>query len=162
MSKVKPVLEKIADHLRRKTARGTGGCLLWTGPTNPSGYGSMIFENGVKRKKLVAHRAAYELAYGAIPIGKFVCHACDVKTCCEPSHLFLGDARINYDDMISKGRGKRAGESELQQQIKDMCLEGAKPSIIRKQLGVPQRDIYRKAAELWFDYVASQKGNIAP
>ncbi len=162
MSKVRPVLEKISDHLRRKTERDPNGCLLWTGPANPAGYGKMDFEHGVKRKRLSAHRAAYELAYGEIPSGKFVCHKCDVKICCEPSHLFLGDARINYDDMVSKGRSKRAGESELQNKIRDMCLDGVKPSIIRKQLGVHQSEIYRRAAELWFDYVASQKGNIAP
>jgi len=158
MSKVKPALEKIADHLLRKTSRDSNGCLLWTGPTNPGGYGKMDFENGVKRKRLIAHRAAYELAHGQIPSGKFVCHKCDVKICCEPSHLFLGDARINYDDMVMKGRGRRSGESELQQRVRKMCLEGVKPSVIRKQLGVPQSDIYRRAAELWFDHVASQKG----
>lgn len=158
MSRKKSVEEKIADHLSRKTRRDENGCLLWTGPTNPAGYGKMDFENGQKRMRLSAHRAAYINAYGAISDKKFVCHTCDVKLCCEPSHLFLGTPQINYDDMIQKGRGRRAGESELQKKVREMCLRGERPSTIRKMLGVDQPSIYRRAADLWFEHIRSVKG----
>lgn len=33
-----------------------------------------------------------------------VLHKCDNRPCCRPDHLFLGTAKDNTDDMISKGR----------------------------------------------------------
>ena len=34
----------------------------------------------------------------------YICHTCDNKKCVNPNHLFLGDAQINVDDCIAKGR----------------------------------------------------------
>ena len=152
MNRILPLEKKKKDHLDRKTKRASSGCILWTGRANRSGYGEMRFENGPRRISFAAHRVAYELAHGSIPAGKYVCHACDVKLCCNPAHLFLGDAQINNADMDAKGRRRNPGCSELQAQVVEMLRAGETAHQIRKRLGVPQEDIYRRAYDLWIEH----------
>lgn len=78
----------------------TSGCLEWTGSRNADGYGSAT--RG--RSSALAHRLAWELAYGPIPQGRLVCHRCDNPPCCNPEHLFLGTQSDNMRDMAAKGR----------------------------------------------------------
>jgi Autographiviridae endonuclease len=80
------------------------GCWLWGGATGPQGYGLIKRKDGAQ---LRAHRVAYELVYGAIPPGVFVCHRCDNPGCVRPSHLFLGTHADNMADMVAKGRSPR-------------------------------------------------------
>jgi hypothetical protein len=88
--------------------RGPDECWLWRGAktTGPNGHGQINLGRGSdgKFKRTTAHRVAYELAYGPIPDGLFVCHRCDVRPCCNPAHLFLGTPKDNAHDMIAKGR----------------------------------------------------------
>lgn len=82
----------------------TDGCWLWTAAyTNPRGYG-VIVDHGRNKQ---AHRVSYELAYGPVPAGKFVCHRCDNRICVRPDHLFAGSHYDNQLDKISKGRSVR-------------------------------------------------------
>jgi hypothetical protein len=56
------------------------------------------------KKPRLVHRLAYEEYIGEITDGKHVLHKCDVRSCCNPDHLFLGTAKDNMQDCISKGR----------------------------------------------------------
>lgn len=58
-------------------------CLIWLGSVDKHGYGKV--SRGVGKVK--AHREAFEVAFGAIPVGHDVHHRCEVKLCVEPTHL---------------------------------------------------------------------------
>lgn len=77
------------------------GCWLWIGGISGGGYG--LFAGGDKPR--YAHRIAYELAHGVTLTSKeFVCHICDTPRCCQPKHLFKGDAKTNVEDALIKAR----------------------------------------------------------
>jgi hypothetical protein len=38
-----------------------------------------------------------------------VLHKCDIRKCCCPDHLFLGDGEANAQDCVAKGRHPRRG-----------------------------------------------------
>lgn len=81
----------------------TDGCWNWTaGQTgNPNmKYGFVVW--GTRR--MAAHRASWELAYGPIPDGQCVLHECDNPLCVRPEHLFLGTRTDNNEDKMNKGR----------------------------------------------------------
>jgi hypothetical protein len=74
-----------------------GGCWLWTGAKHHDGYG--------KFRDQRAHGVAYRLAKPSMyDPALHVLHACDVRACCRPSHLFQGTQADNNRDMHAKGR----------------------------------------------------------
>lgn len=102
----------IADVLDKQSLRSTflsklitreDGCQIWSGSISFSGYGQLAFDG----RTWSAHRLAYEIANGPISQDAqkwWVLHKCDNPACCNPDHLYLGDAKDNANDMIDRKR----------------------------------------------------------
>jgi hypothetical protein len=85
------------------------GCWLWLEGLNGGGYGWCTVYDAPQ----LAHRISYAIYKGFI--GKddngdplCVLHRCDMPSCVNPDHLFLGSYQDNADDRGRKGR-TRAG-----------------------------------------------------
>ena len=135
---------------RRLAPPNENGCILWTGTIKKnSGYGEIIVHIRGKWRNQYAHRISFELAFGEIPAGKFVCHRCDVPLCCNPSHLFIGDQTSNMEDMREKGRscfGEKNGQAKLSigqvLEIRKRLSLGHRKVDIGRSFGVHPSTIY--------------------
>lgn len=137
------------------------GCWLWAGGFDNRGrpfkpYGRIWVEG----KTLNAHRVSWELINGQIPDGMIICHKCDTPLCVNPSHLFLGTAKENTQDMISKGRdystrASRRGESSnfnklSSEQVLAIYKDTRTQSAIAKDYGITQSAVSRiKLKKVW-------------
>lgn len=139
----------------------TQRCWLWTGSLDGRGYGKFILWKGGKHTYHIASRIAWQISNGPIPDGFQVCHKCDNPKCVRVGHLFLGTAKDNAKDMLSKNRfPKRAGErnpnSKLTHSdvifIREVKATGVNAETIAKAYGVTKKHIWNLCSKntiLW-------------
>lgn len=99
---VSPLLQ---EKLEANITIANSGCWLWLGAKTKEGYGH--FKNG--KHLVAAHRAMMALCLPKLPIDLYVLHRCDVPSCVNPKHLFLGTASQNTKDAVAKGRWNKQG-----------------------------------------------------
>jgi len=102
-------------HKRNWKVNPITGCWEWQLWLTRGNYGQVTWNNKPKR----AHRVTYELKYGPIPEGLFVCHKCDNPRCIRPKHLFLGTPRENTHDSMQKGRRRYGGSGNPKAKLTD-------------------------------------------
>lgn len=90
------------------------GCWPFTGYQDRKDYGRI----DINRRPVGAHRVAWILTHGPIPLPWLVVmHTCDNPPCCNQEHLELKEPDENVKDRDQKGRqarGERHGLAKLQ------------------------------------------------
>lgn len=99
-----------------KVVKQEDGCWVWQGAYRRDGYGHLA----IRHKSWSAHKYAYTITKGPIPTGRWVLHSCDVRGCCNPDHLRLGDRAENMRDMADRGRSARTGAKLTPEQVREI------------------------------------------
>ena len=140
-----------SDFWQRVDKCSESDCWRWLRGHSSSGYGAMK----VNGRQTGAHRIAYELVYGPIPDGKLVCHKCDNRTCCNPSHLFLGS---HQDNLIDAGRKRRLPKAKLTAEqaaaIRIRVANGERIADIAREHGVVYKTISQVLSNRTFKHAS--------
>jgi hypothetical protein len=129
------------------------GCWLWEGYTDKKmGYGMFWFGESM----ILAHRMSYWLFVGRIPKGAHVCHKCDVPSCVNPNHLWLGTNADNVADKVRKGRQSRMagrqhpGAKLTEQEVIEIRDSGLSARKAARKYGVHRSTIkYIRKGKRW-------------
>lgn len=132
--------EKFYSNVDRSPGLGPNGdCHEWRGTPRSDGYGTTGL---IGNKQMLAHRAAYLLAYGVEPaqLGR---HSCDNRRCVRPDHIINGTHADNARDMVERGRslrGSRQPGSILNEQgarqVKTLIAGGVPNSEVARILDI--------------------------
>jgi hypothetical protein len=109
--------EKLAHH---SVPANENGCVLWAAQKGTGGYGYLKW----KGRSRTVHRLAWESANGPILNGMHVCHKCDVRTCINIDHLFLGTNADNVADKMRKGRQAKGEKLVAARSAFQVCRKG--------------------------------------
>lgn len=128
------------------------GCWLWTGSLAYNGYGRIWLDGRAQ----YAHRVSYELFRESVPNDICVLHTCDVPSCVNPDHFFLGTYKDNHADMMQKGRGvfvngQQHGKAKLtESQILDIRASNETTREIAARHDISQQQVSRiKTRKQW-------------
>ena len=114
------------------------GCWIWMGSIHPEGYGRFRVGN----MTVGAHRISYRLHHGEIG-DKSVCHICDVPSCVNPDHLFLGTNLDNIKDKQEKGRAAKKLTKQSVFAMRDELKNGATLNAMAEKYNVSRAMVVR-------------------
>ena len=84
-------MKKKMERFLAKINKTDAGCWEWTASITPKGYGQFYFDGGMRQ----AHRVAYTLLRGPIPVGLQIDHLCRNRKCVNPDHLEPVTPKVN-------------------------------------------------------------------
>jgi HNH endonuclease/Helix-turn-helix domain len=101
---VKSKTKTLTERFWEKVAiAGPDECWIWKASKDEKGYGHFA----VGGKSIPTHRAAYVLSNGTIADNQYCRHKCEIKSCCNPSHLYLttenDDLGDRFWEKVKKG-----------------------------------------------------------
>lgn len=151
--------ERFASRIKESIRIDGNGCWIWRKSKSWNGYGRFATGGGGNAR---AHRISYAVFIGPIPAGLEVCHKCDVRSCVNPDHLFVGSRTDNLQDASRKGRlsrthGKKGSAHPAAKLTEDqideiliLLAEGKPKAEIGRLFGVTDRIILLiHRGELW-------------
>lgn len=165
--------QTLEDRFWSKVQRGPANiCWPWTKNTHPKwGYGRFRWTNPDTGKSEIAnaHRVAFYLTYGYLP--EMGCHDCDNPPCCNPGHLYDGNAATNGADKAARGRARGKGDrqrgerndfavltDQIVVQARLLAAQGIRHQAIADRLGVDRPALsYAISGKTW-----SHLNDIAP
>lgn len=117
------------------------GCWLWIKSVDTKGY-AQISVNG---KNELAHRVSWVINKGDIFGDLCVLHKCDIPSCINPDHLFLGSHDENMKDMKKKGRVKFYSKLSIEK-VKEIREEysrgGVSTRVLAKKYGLSKSGVF--------------------
>lgn len=140
------------------------GCWIWQAARDKDGYGVIKQEKG--NKQLKTHRVSFEIFKGNIPNGLFVLHICDEPSCCNPDHLWIGDAKENSEDCINKNRrkndkGSKNPMSKLNEkfvgELKKKFLNGERTTDLSRKHKIPYKTLEKIRQNITWRHVILQE-----
>jgi len=137
-------IEFMKYRLQTFSSKNENGCWIWQRAKHRQGYGYISFE----KKNILAHRLSWKLFRGELDPKILVCHRCDMPSCINPDHLFLGTYKDNNSDARMKKRNvskphayKRKLKYEQVLQIIELSKQGVSRKELEKKFNVGQNCI---------------------
>ena len=113
-------------------------CLLWTAAIiNTMGHGACNWRG----RPTTAHRVSWMLFRGSIPDRLCVLHRCDVPSCVNPEHLWLGTRRDNMEDAARKCRMRSKLSLDDVKEIRARKTTRKGTTALAQEFGVSQQTI---------------------
>lgn len=101
-----PLARRLIDATARARFRAKvtpdGECVRWIGARDTWGYGNFHVNTPAGPRTVKAHQAAYLIAVGELPAGKYLLHACDHPWCVNPAHLRPGTNSENIREAYAR------------------------------------------------------------